>query len=85
MKITVEKPSKHTFDELRAGDVFWPDDGGWYDKEELFIVVEPDYGLGKNEKFDGYAVHLKNGDIYGFNKDEIVIQFDLTVTARAMD
>ena len=82
MKIIVEKIAETTFGHLNLGEFFWPDDDGRYDEDEIFIVVESDYGLGTGETYYGYAVALKSGELCGFGKDNEVVRYDLNITAR---
>lgn len=80
MKITVENPNA-IFGDLKMGETFWATDG-WFDKDEIFMVIECDYGLGAGEGFDGYAINLKTGELYGFDNDDKIIKYDLEITAK---
>lgn len=80
MKITVENPNA-SFGDLKMGETFWPV-GTWYEKDEIFMVIERDYSLGAGETYDGYAINLKTGELYGFNNDENIIKYDLNITAK---
>lgn len=80
MKITVENPHA-IFGDLAEGEAFWACEG-YFEKDEIFMVIEPDYSLGAGETFDGYAINLKTGELYGFDNDEKVIKYDLEITAK---
>ena len=67
-----------TFKEMREGDVFadCTNPNRW----DVYLVLKPDYGLGKdedeNDKYAGYAVQIASGEIFGFDADEVVYKVD---------
>ena len=72
MEIEIKENEELTFKDLKVGDTFsdCEDPGGG----DVYLVLDEDHGLGNGEEddFDGYAVNLLSGYIYGFcNTDEV--------------
>ena len=74
MEIEKKNTKSLTFGNLKTGDVFLDKDN------DVMMVVEKDYGLGDNEYYDGYAIDLKTGDLYGFYDDDRVIKVSAKLT-----
>ena len=70
MKINVERnQSVVSFNALDCGDTFLKQNS-----DRVFLVLNPDYGLGDDwGEYDGFAVALDSGDIYGFLSEEKVV------------
>ena len=62
-----------TFCTLNTGDVFLYDD-------DVYMVVDRDFGLGDHHSYDGYAISLDSGWHYGFDDDEEVIKVSAKLT-----
>lgn len=63
MQIEMNLTETGTFGDLKEGDTFVYDD-------EVYMVLNRCHGLGQGWDFDGYAVLLKSGNIYGFENVE---------------
>lgn len=61
------------FGTLNTGDVFLYDD-------DVYIVVDKDFGLGAERQYDGYAISPKNGWHYGFDDEDEVIKVTAKLT-----
>lgn len=68
------KETKVKFCTLNTGDVFLDENGN------AFMVVDEDYGIGKDYSYEGYAVEFKTGWLYGFEEDEKVVKVTGKVT-----
>lgn len=75
MEIEKKLTKEVTFADLSIGDVFICND-------EVYMVIEEDYGLGNENSYDGYAVLLETGGIYSFDNEETCLKVTakLTVT-----
>lgn len=62
-----------SFADLSNGDVFIYED-------DVYMVVDKDYGLGDGRSYDGYAVLLETGDIYSFGYNDICIKVSAKLT-----
>ena len=70
MEIEKKNTKSLTFGNLKTGDVFLDKDNN------VMMVVE----IGDNEYYDGYAIDLKTGDLYGFYDDDRVIKVSAKLT-----
>ena len=78
MEIKVErKQSLVAFGTLDCGDTFLSQNC-----DKVFLVLKPDYNLGDNwEEYDGFAVALDTGEIYGFLDTERVVLVKTSLVA----
>lgn len=75
MEIEKKLTKKCKFADLSTGDVF-------IYRDEVYMVIEEDYGLGNDFAYYGYAVLLETGEVCSFESDEecLKVTAKLTVT-----
>lgn len=87
MEIEIKNEEKeYTFKDLRIGDTFSDcEDVG---PGDIYMYVENEYGLGSSVNncdddgdFDGYAVNLGSGFLYGFHRTDVIYKLRVKCTA----
>jgi hypothetical protein len=84
MEITFENTNEKTFKEIREGDTFLIpeiDDSSVFMKVFANMDVELRTGMDVREIFDGYAVDLTTGEVFGCYDSEVVIPVKLEAKA----
>ena len=80
MEIEIKNGTMNTFAKLKPGDVFveYPNNS----EDSTYLVLCNDYGLGTEEtSYDGFAVDLTLGEIYGFYNSDPVVKLDAKLIA----
>ncbi len=84
MEITFENTNEKTFKQMESGDTFlFPeiDDSSVFMKIFANMDVELRTGIDVREIFDGYAVDLTTGEVFGCYDSEVVIPVKLEAKA----
>ena len=80
MEIEIKNGTMNTFAKLKPGDVFVDDPNN--PEDNTYLVLCNDYGLGtEGTDYNGFAVDLTSGEIYGFYNFDPVVKLDAKLTA----
>ena len=83
MEIIINKPEpEFFFKDLAYGETFTDDNFGDGTVLMRIEIRDCDYSIEFDEPYDGAAINLNNGVVYGYNPDEPVIPVSCKLTAN---
>ena len=83
MEIIINKPEpEFFFKDLAYGETFTDDNFGDGTVLMRIEIRDCDYSIEFDEPYDGAAINLNNGVVYGYNPDEPVTPVSCSLTAN---